>query len=134
MRAIFALFFSNIFQSPFPNGNFIPSHLYLFIKNLIFIILSWFFPIFSWSNIKILLYEFWYVIPKYSGNATLCYMDTGIKADDIHKEIAENILTRFDTSNYELDRTLPKKKVIGLMKDEFIGKIVIKVVALIAKT
>ena len=61
-------------------------------------------------------------------------MDTGIKADDIHKEIAENILTRFDTSNYELDRTLPKKKVIGLMKDEFIGKIVIKFVALIAKT
>ena len=80
------------------------------------------------------MYEFWYVILKYSGNATLCYMDTGIKADDIHKEIAENILTRFDTSNYELDRTLPKKKVIGLMKDEFIGKIVIKFVALIAKT
>ena len=80
------------------------------------------------------MYEFWYVILKYSGNATLCYMDTGIKADDIHKEIAENILTRFDTSNYELDRTLPKKKVIGLMKDEFIGKIVIKFVASIAKT
>ena len=80
------------------------------------------------------MYEFWYVILKYSGNATLCYMDTGIKADDVHKEIAENILTRFDTSNYELDRTLPKKKVIGLMKDEFIGKIVIKFVALIAKT
>ena len=80
------------------------------------------------------MYEFWYVIPKYSGNATLCYMDTGIKADDIHKEIAENILTRFDTSNYELDRTLLLKKVIGLMKDEFVEKIIIKFVALIAKT
>ena len=56
------------------------------------------------------MYEFWYVILKYSGNATLCYMDTGIKADDVHKEIAENILTRFDTSNYELDRTLLLKK------------------------
>ena len=56
------------------------------------------------------MYEFWYVILKYSGHATLCYMDTGIKADDVHKEIAENILTRFDTSNYELDRTLHKKK------------------------
>ena len=80
------------------------------------------------------MYEFWYVILKYSGNATLCYMHTGIKADDVHKEIAENILTRFDTSNYELDRTLLLKKVIGLMKDEFVEKIIIKFVALIAKT
>ena len=110
LRAIVTLFFSNIFQSTFSNGNFFPSHLYLFIKNLIFVIFSWVFPIFSGSNIKILMYEFWYVILKYSGNATLCYMDTGIKADDVHKEIAENILTRFDTSNYELDRTLHKKK------------------------
>ena len=34
---------------------------------------------------------------------------------------AEDVETRFDTSNYELDRPLPKgknKKVIGLMKDE----------------
>ena len=37
------------------------------------------------------------------------------KTDDIYK----------DTSNYELDRPLPKgtnKKVIGLMKDKLIGK------------
>ena len=49
-----------------------------------------------------------------------------IKTDDIYKDIAENIETRFDTSNYELDRPLPKgkmKKVIGLMKDELCGKI-----------
>ena len=49
-----------------------------------------------------------------------------IKPDDIYKDIAENIETRFDTSNYELDRPLPKgkmKKVIGLMKDELCGKI-----------
>ena len=49
-----------------------------------------------------------------------------IKADDIYKDIAEDIETRFDTSNYELDKSLPKgktKKVIGLMKDELGGKI-----------
>ena len=33
-----------------------------------------------------------------------------IKADDIYKAIAENVETRFDTSNYELDRPLPKGK------------------------
>ena len=38
----------------------------------------------------------------------------------------ENVQTRFDTSNYELDRPLPKgidKKVIRIMKDELGGKI-----------
>ena len=31
-----------------------------------------------------------------------------IKTDDIFKNIAEDVETRFDTSNYELDRPLPK--------------------------
>ena len=30
------------------------------------------------------------------------------KADDIYKDIAEDVETRFDTSDYELDRPLPK--------------------------
>ena len=49
-----------------------------------------------------------------------------IKTDDINKDIAEVVETRFDTSNFELDRLLPKgknKKVIGLMKDELGGQI-----------
>ena len=29
---------------------------------------------------------------------------------NIYKDIAEDVQTRFDTSNYELDRTLPKEK------------------------
>ena len=33
-----------------------------------------------------------------------------IKTDDIYKEIAEDVETRFDTSNYELDSPLPKEK------------------------
>ena len=44
-----------------------------------------------------------------------------IKADDIYKDIIEDAETRFDTSNYELNKPLTKeknKKVIGLMKDE----------------
>ena len=31
-----------------------------------------------------------------------------IKIDDIYKNIAEDVETRFDTSNYELNRPLPK--------------------------
>ena len=33
-----------------------------------------------------------------------------LKTDNIYKDVAENIETRFDTSNYELDRLLPKGK------------------------
>ena len=59
-----------------------------------------------------------------------------VKTDYIYKDVAENVEARFDTSNYELDRPLPKGKnikVIGLMKDELVGKIVAKFVRLSAK-
>ena len=65
-------------------------------------------------------------------------MDTGsfiayIKIDDIYKDTSEDVEIRFDTSNYELNRPLPKgknKKVIGLMKDELVGKIITEFVGL----
>ena len=82
---------------------------------------------------KTLMYEFWYdyIKPKYQNNAKLCYMDTdnfiiNIKTEDFYEDIANDVEKRFDTSNYELNRSLPKgenKKVIGLMKDELGGKI-----------
>ena len=71
---------------------------------------------------KILMYEFWYdyLKPKYDEKSKLCCMDTYsfivyIKTDDIYKDIAEDVETRFDTSNYELEcnsieRPLPKGK------------------------
>ena len=82
------------------------------------------------------------VKPKYGKKARLCDMDTDsfieyIKTDDIYKEIAEVVETRFDTSNYELDGLWPKgetKKVIGLIKDELGGKIMTKFVGLRAKS
>ena len=47
-----------------------------------------------------------------------------IKADDIYKDIAEDVKRRFDTSNFELDRPKGKnEKVIGLKNDELGGKI-----------
>ena len=33
-----------------------------------------------------------------------------IKTDAIYKDIVEDVETRFDTSNYELERPLPKEK------------------------
>ena len=72
----------------------------------------------------------------------MCYMDTdsfiaNIKTNDIYKDIAEDVEIRFDTSNYQLVRPLPKgkyEKVIRLMKDELVGKIMINFVVLRAKT
>ena len=70
---------------------------------------------------KILMYEFWYdyVKPKYGKIAKLCDMDTDsciiyIKTDNC-KDIVEDVETRFDTPDYELEcnlieRSLPKGK------------------------
>ena len=60
-----------------------------------------------------------------------------IKTDDIYKDITEDVGTRLDTSNYELDRSLPKgknKKVVRLMKNELGGNNMTKFVGLRAKT
>ena len=33
-----------------------------------------------------------------------------VKTENIYKDIEEDVETRFDTSNFELDRPLPKRK------------------------
>ena len=93
---------------------------------------------------KTVMFEFWYdyVKPKYGKNAKLCYMDTDsfivhVKTDDIYKNIAEDVETRFVTSNFEIDRSLPKgknEKVFGLMKDELGRQSMKEFVGLRAKT
>ena len=100
------------------------------------------FPILELS--KILMSDFWYdyIEAKYGEKARSCYFNTDssivyIKTDDIYKNIAEDVETRFDTSNYELNRPFPTekiKKVIRLMKDESGGKVKVKFVGLKAKT
>ena len=80
---------------------------------------------------EILMYEFWYdyIKPKYGKTENLCYMDTDsfivyIKTDDIYRDIVEDVGTKFDTSNDELEcsyieKPLPKgkNKKVSLMKD-----------------
>ena len=60
-----------------------------------------------------------------------------VKTEDVYKDIANDVEKRFDTSNYAIERPLPKgknKKVIGLMKDELDGKIMAGLVGLRPKT
>ena len=93
---------------------------------------------------KTLMYEFWYdyMKPKYNDKVNLCYMDTesfimNIKTNYFYEDIASDVENRFDTSNYEVNRPLPtgkNKKVIGLMKDELDGKIIMEFVTLRPKT
>ena len=82
---------------------------------------------------KTRMYESWYeyLKPKYNENIRLCYMDTDsfifhVRTEDFYKDIADDVEKRFDTSNYEVNRSLPtgkNKKVIGVMKDELGEKI-----------
>ena len=81
-----------------------------------------------WDLSKTAMYEFWYhyVKPKCGENEKRCYVDTYSfivhgKNLFIYKDIEKVAETRFDTSDFELDRPLPKgknKNIIGLMKDE----------------
>ena len=77
--------------------------------------------------------EFWYdyVKPKYRKKGRICYMVTDsfiaqIKTEGSYEDIAKDVETRFDVSNYELYRPSPKEKnekVFLLIKDELGGKI-----------
>ena len=64
-----------------------------------------------------LIYEFWYdyVKQKFGENAQLCYIDIDsfivhVKTNDIYKDIAKDVERRFDTLNFEIDKTLLQGK------------------------
>ena len=71
---------------------------------------------------KILIYEFWYDSPKpkHDEKVKMCFMTTDslvayIKLDNNYKDIAEDVETKFYTSDYKLDRPLPKRKYKKLL-------------------
>ena len=94
---------------------------------------------------KTLMYEFHYeyIKRKYGDKAKLLFTDTDslmyeIQTTDFYKDIAPDVQTMFDTSNYPKEhpfgiKTGVNKKVIGLMKDEAGGKIITEFVGLRAK-
>ena len=66
---------------------------------------------------KTVIYEFWYdyIKSKSAENAKLFYMDTDslivhVKTDDTYKDMAEDVKTRFEITNYETDRPTGKNK------------------------
>ena len=83
---------------------------------------------------KTLMFDFHYkyIKNKYGSKARLLFTDTDslayeIKTKDFYKDISQDILTKFDTSDYPSDHpsgilTGVNKKVIGLFKDEAAGK------------
>ena len=62
---------------------------------------------------KRVVYEFWY---DYDEEIKRSYMDANsfivwVKTDYIYEDLAKYIKTRFNPSNYELDRQLVKEKI-----------------------
>ena len=83
---------------------------------------------------KTLMFDFHYkyIKKKYGKKAELLFTDTDslmyeIKTKDFYKDISPDILTKFDTSDYNPNHksgipTGINKKVIGMFKDEVAGK------------
>jgi len=94
---------------------------------------------------KTLMYDFHYnyINDKYGDRAKLLFTDTDslcyeIKTDDFYVDIADDIESRFDTSDYPKDhpsgvKSGVNKKVIGMFKDEAGGKQIEEFVGLRAK-
>ena len=90
------------------------------------------------------MYEFHndYMLLKYRETLKLCYMDidsliSDIQTEDFYADIADDVIERFDMSNYDVARPLPmgkNKKVTGLMKDELGGKIMTEFIGLRPKS
>ena len=68
------------------------------------------------------MYEFWcdYIKPKHGQKEKICFMDTNkniiqiqivnIKAENIYADTEKYSETKFDSSNYEVERPLPTRK------------------------
>ena len=94
---------------------------------------------------KLHMYDFHYnyIKPKNGDRTKLLFTDTdslmyAIQTDDFYKDIASDVLEKFDTSNYPKNHpsgivTDFNKKVIGMFKDEAGGQQISKFVGLRAK-
>ena len=94
---------------------------------------------------KTLMYDFHYnyIKQKYEDKAKLLFTDTDslmyeIQTEDFYKDISADVKHRFDTSNYPHDHPsgIPSgfnKKVLGMFKDEAVGKVIDEFVGLRAK-
>ena len=91
---------------------------------------------------KTLMFDFHYnyIKKKYRDKAELMFTDTDsllyqIHTDDFYRDISNDILEKFDTSDYPPDHesgilTGVNKKVIGMFKDEVAGRQITKFIGL----
>ena len=94
---------------------------------------------------KTLMYEFHYnyIKQKYGDKAKLLFTDTdslmyAIQTEDFYKDISDDVKDWFDTSDYPSNHPsgIPSgfnKKVLGMFKDEVVGKVIDEFVGLRAK-
>ena len=93
---------------------------------------------------KVIMYDFHYnyILPKYGKKAKLLMTDTDslcyeIETEDFFEDISKDVDDYFDTSNFPKDHPSgiqgKNKRVLGLMKDEAGGKIIVVFVGLRAK-
>ena len=94
---------------------------------------------------KTIMYDFHYnyIKPMYKDKAKLLFTDTDslmyeIETEDFYKDISGDVKNRFDTSDYpeNYPSGIPtgiNKKVLGMFKDEAMGKIIKEFVGLRAK-
>ena len=91
---------------------------------------------------KNLMFDFHcdYIKPKYEDKAQLLYTDTDsliyeIETEDVYSDISGHIEAKFDTREFPVTHPsgIPigkNKKVVGMMKDESCGKIIIEFLGL----
>ena len=92
----------------------------ILINNFLYLDLS----ILEISSIVIYEIGYDYVKPKYGEKAKLCYMDTNNfmaykKSEYIYSDILKDVETISDTSNYKLDKPLPKGKKSYLINERW---------------
>ena len=95
---------------------------------------------------KTLMYDFPYnyIKQKYGNKAKLLFTDTDslmyeIQTEDFYKDISKDVKDRFDTSDYPPNHPsgIPSgfnKKVLGMFKDEVMGRVIDEFVGLRAKS
>ena len=69
----------------------------------------------------------YYIKPKYGDQEKICYMDTNCLLVHLRQYIYDFTYT----SHYKVNRSLPirkSKKVVGVMKNELVGKIIKEIV------
>ena len=98
------LFFSEFFQSSFSDGKFIPSHLYLFVKGLIFVILSAY-----WKHLLSFLLIGFIIAFCYLSNQENLYVirHNSDLFYDIYNRIIKNNQRQTNYLRFQIDKSIP---------------------------